>query len=66
MTYVPNAQPIRVIDGPSCIGYVIGRIDHSFFLQNFAVALFCELIVGSATDNLAFQSVQGLIIDDGT
>ena len=59
-----NPEPIRIIDGAAGIGDVVRSIDKPRFLQLLAVTLLSQLIVGRAADDLAFQTAEGVVIDD--
>lgn len=54
-----DAQPIRVINGPTGLGNVIGCIAHPLLFQEFTVALLFELVIGGAANDLVFYPVQG-------
>ena len=66
MAHTADAQSVRVVDRATGIGDVIGSIDHPLFFEQVTVTFFLELVVCTAADNLAFQSVQGFNMDDGT
>src|SRR6185437_16985377 len=63
---IPSSQLAVHVDHAAGVGNVVRRVQDVALLEHVAVALFQQLVVGSAGDDLDLELGNGRIVDDST